>query len=246
MKIVLMALVALLLLPCAAQQSEECPPGPEYSLLATEVPTSNSDDPKEFGPVVSPDGRKSLTVKHILYKDDDGLLLKFLVDGREVARKEDSANGAEILWSPDSNYVAVTTTWCCSGFGGGYLLLYRVDGRRLRRYEVSGTIIDAFQTVVKCELKTDSLLRTAAVVWLAPDRLLVIAHVVRVSVCDSTGLFEAYEVTVPDFRIVTRYNQVEAKEKFWTSMGCGLRIANDECVRNPKSCWQTDLHPETK
>jgi hypothetical protein len=71
---------------------------------------------------------------------------------------------------------------------------------------------------------------TAVVTWLSPQRLLVAAETVPVSICKCDGSFEAYAVSLPDMKIEKRYSQQEAKKKFWSQLGCEPRDANDRCA----------------
>lgn len=57
------------------------------------------------------------------------------------------------------------------------------------------------------------------------------------------GVFELREISLPDLSIVRTYGQVEAKRRFAEDLGGNLREANDQCVRDPKSCWVAFHHP---
>lgn len=60
------------------------------------------------------------------------------------------------------------------------------------------------------------------------------------------GIFWAYEINLPDGEIAKKYSQLEAKKTFWESLGEEHRNAEDECIRDPKSCWVPQLHEKSR
>ena len=76
-----------------------------------------------------------------------------------------------------------------------------------------------------------------AITWLGDSsRLLVAAEFLPHSNCEEMGTFRAYEITIPQGKIVRTYDQLSAKKLFWHHLGDELRGSDDECVKKPKSC----------
>jgi len=84
----------------------------------------------------------------------------------------------------------------------------------------------------------------AAVKWLDRRRLLVAAEIINHSNCDCFGTFKGYAVDVVDRSVVRVYDQIQVKRQFHADLGPWLQDANDDWVRNPRSCYVTANHPE--
>ncbi|MGB7602979.1 MAG: hypothetical protein WBM24_21940, partial [Candidatus Sulfotelmatobacter sp.] len=164
------------------------------------------------------------------------------VGGRTVPLKI-KGRGAEILWSPDSRWLAVTYTYCCSGFSP-YLNVYEVSESGVRDLNVKHALARGFETGIRCDggLPASQWALTAAVKWLDSSHLLAAVQVPNVSVCDSMGVFELREISVPQLSILKTYDQLKAKRLFRNDLGGNLLDANDGCVQAPKSCWVAVHH----
>lgn len=212
--------------PSPTGPKNSCPedrPHTLYSRLAADL--ENDGMPIS---VQSPDRRASVTA--IAVGDPnapDGFIVRYTVhtQGKVFVTKLNGW-GAEISWSPDSTAFAVTQTEGGGGIGNRVYVFYLEPGG-MRKVEVS-QVIEAVTGFSKgCDVKV--MPNTAVVAWLSPQRLLVVAETVPVSICKCDGSFDAFEVSLPDVRIEKRYSQQEAKKKFWNQLGCELRDADDRC-----------------
>jgi len=149
---------------------------------------------------------------------------------------------AEILWSPDSNAFAISGS--SEGANGLYwtdVFLIRSD--RLVVVPVTKMIWRAFGHPVKCGWPEYP--NVGSVAWLQPSaRILVAAEIIHHSNCDSFGTFKAYEIDIPTGKIVTKYNQLEAKKLFKKELGDELVQGPDKCILTPKDCYVPANHPE--
>jgi hypothetical protein len=177
------------------------------------------------GNIQSPDRRKTLTVTPIRETSNypNGQLM-FSITARNRSYSSRLAGfDAEITWSPDSSAFAVTQTEGGGGFGYRVYVFY-VDSSGLHKLAVSSPIEKVFGTPTKCEVPV--LPNTGFVTWLGGSkRALIAAEVVPVSTCQCSGMFRAYEVQLPDLKIIKTYDQALAKEKFADKLGCELRDA---------------------
>src|SRR5262249_53494850 len=181
----------------------------------------------------SPDGTKSLTAERVESdKDPDGAHIRYRL---QIGQKQFSARidgvRSEVLWSPDSKSFAVNQTEGGGGIGQRAYIFY-VKRNGLQRLDVSAPIEKAFGSPVKCEVPTPP--NTAVLQWLDPKRILVVAEVVHVSICECLGTFQTYELSIPNLRIIRRFTQSETKRRFGDALGCELRDADDVCAQK----WQ--------
>ena len=174
--------------------------------------------------IKSPDREKTLTVKRVLDETErtEGKLRFSVNAGSKRYSAELSGFDAEVTWSPDSSAFAVTQTEGGGGFGYRVYIFY-VESDALRKLSVSAPIEKAFGTPTKCEIPV--MPNTGFVSWLSPQRVLVAAEVVPVSVCQCSGMFRIYEVHLPDLRIIKSFDQAFAKKKFADVLGRELRDA---------------------
>jgi len=209
----------------SADQKNSCPDGPHtlYSKRAVSLDSG-------LERLKSPDGSKLLTVRTVQdSKDPDGSHISFTVS---VAGKKFSARllgfNAEVLWAQDSSAFAVTQTE--GGGGVGYrVYVFYVGETGLKKVDVSRIVEKAFGTPVKCEVSVPP--NTGFVDWVdGSDRILVAAEVIPVSLCQCSGMFKIYELSLPDVRILHTYSQIEAKKKFSNLLGCELHDADDKCA----------------
>ena len=80
------------------------------------------------------------------------------------------------------------------------------------------------------------------------SRLLIAIEVPPHSSCASMGTFRAYEISVPEGRVLRQYTQLSAKTLFAGRLGEELINADDDCDArdpNPKTCYPRGLTPET-
>ena len=215
---------------------------PVYSSVHSVIIPEHERYPKR---IVAPDGLKFVTAK-LVEDPEEGEIqrIEVTVAGHSLPLQT-KGRGAEILWSPDSRWLAVTYTWCCSGFSP-YLRVYEVSKSNVRDLHVEDVLTSGFKTGIRCDLGTPASqwALTAAVKWLDSSHLLAAVQVPNVSVCDSMGVFELREMSVPDLSILHTYDQLEAKSLFGDDLGGNLREANDACVRDPKSCWVAAYHSD--
>jgi hypothetical protein len=179
----------------------------------------------EKGDIRSPDGGKTVKVTPIAEppKNSEGQL-RFTVTAGST-RHEAVLEGfdAEVSWSPDSSAFAVTETEGGGGIGPRVYVFY-VEPNELRKLTVSTPVEKDFGSPTKCEVPVPP--NTGFVTWLGgSDRVLIAAQVVPVSICRCSGMFRAYEVHLPDLKIIGKFDQSTAKQKFWTVLGCELRDA---------------------
>jgi len=156
-------------------------------------------------------------------------------DGEQLTATLGFALDAEIIWSPDSR--AFSLTGSVEGANGPYRTdVFLIQSGKLVSVHLTDIIAKQFGHPVKCGWP--ELPNIAAVKWLAPSRqLLVASEIIHHSNCDSFGTFKAYAVDLePEPRITKVYDQLQVKRLFHGDMGEELLQANDNCIRDPKSC----------
>ena len=240
-------LSALFLFPLIAAAGEEKPTVATDALYSSTHSIIIPEHERYTQKIVAPDGLKFVTA-NLVDDPEEGEVQRFeiTVGGHRLALQE-KAPGAEILWSPDSRWLAVTYTSCCSGFSP-YLHVYEVSESGVRDLNAQRALTRGFETGIRCDGRTSASrwALTAAVKWLDSSHLLAAVQVPNVSVCDSMGVFELREISLPDLSILNTYGQLEAKRLFRTDLGGNLRDANDTCVRDPKSCWVALHHGDSQ
>jgi hypothetical protein len=151
---------------------------------------------------------------------------------------------AEALWAPDSS--AFTVTYSDGGAVGDYLVELHYVGRSgLRNIDPTKIVKRDFMArPLACGGSREEP-NLAVVRWGDDSKSLYIAAEVQPhSVCDSMGTFRLYKVSLPRGRILASWGQLEAKRKFWKSLGVELRNAEDDYIRDPVSCYVPYNHPE--
>jgi len=235
-------LPVLLLVPLVTVSAQH--KGPATDLLLSSVHSIVIPEHQRYTQkIVAPDGLKFVTAQ-LLDDPEEGDIQRIRVTAAgHTTTLRTKGRGAEILWSPDSRWLAVTFTYCCSGFSP-YLRIYEVSDSGVRDLDVKRTLTTGFGRGIRCEKGTHirQWALTAAVKWLDPSHLLAAVQVPNVSVCDSMGVFELREMSVPGLSIVHVYSQLEAKKLFRGDLGGNLLEADDKCVRDPKSCWVATHH----
>lgn len=241
-KSILSTLFLLPLIAATAQQKPSAAADPLYSSVHSVIIPEQKQYTER---IVAPDGLKFVTAKLVDDPEEGGLQRIEVTVGGHTVPLPTKGRGAEILWSPNSRWLAVTYTYCCSGFSP-YLHVYEVSESGVRDLHVRHALTAGFKLGIRCDggLPAGQWALTAAVKWLDSSHLLAAVQVPNVSVCDSMGVFELREMSVPDLLILTTYNQLEAKRLFRNDLGGNLRDANDACARDPKSCWVASHHSD--
>jgi hypothetical protein len=145
----------------------------------------------------------------------------------------------ELIWSPDSK------SFVLSGSHGGLIGIYHataffIDHGELKVSPLTPLIWKTFGQPVKCGWPEPP--NVVALRWIDNENLLLAAQITPHSVCDSMGTFRSYIVEAKNRRIMGTLNQIETKKRFGSDLGPNLKEADDECVRNPKSCWIAANH----
>ena len=186
------------------------------------------------GQVVAPDGKTRVLLRSVLRNEENHLLLTFKLGEKSTTFDVGRGIDAELLWSPDSNALAVTTS---NGSSNGVfnLLVFRIEDAGIKKVDATLTVKKVFGHPVTCAYPEPP--NVAAIAWIESSaRLLVAAQILDHSICDSYGTFELYELDVVDMKILKTYNQLEAKRLFGSKLGIFLQNARDVCVTEPKSC----------
>jgi hypothetical protein len=156
-------------------------------------------------------------------------------DGERLTATFGFALNAEIIWSPDSR--AFSLTGSVQGANGQYRTdAVLIQPGRLVSLHLTDIIEKEFGHPVK--YGWPELPNVAAIMWLAPSRqLLVACEIMHHSNCDSFGTFKAYAVDLgQEPSIIKVYDQLQVKRLFRDDLGGELLQANDNCIRDPKSC----------
>ena len=179
------------------------------------------------GKIKSPDGNKTLLLR--FHHDDQsmGYISLLLREGQSAFAARLDGFRSEILWSPDSSRFAVNQTVGGGGFGQKAYVFSVVAGR-LRRIDISRPVEKAFGSPVKCEILMQP--NTAIIQWLDSDKVVVVAEVVPVSVCECHGSFRSYVVSLTDLTIKRSYSQAETRRLFSDSLGCELKNPQTGCA----------------
>jgi hypothetical protein len=194
--------------------------------------------------IISPNGRERIVVRQSIKDDLLSRTASIVVNGKPVQLFADHV-GPEVLWAPDSN--AFAETYSSEGAVGLFhVLIYNIRPNGLTITEPTNSVTKEFLSHPRrCFFPENP--NIAAIEWInGSSELLVAAETLPHSNCDDMGTFRAYIIQLPSGNIVKEYNQLQAKKLFWRHLGEELRAADDDCVRNPKSCWIPQLHSESK
>jgi hypothetical protein len=224
----------LLLLPfvCLAQQPDDH--GGAYSHSAASIWGSGNSV------IPSPDGKKAIIIRPPRQPESDKTHSVTVKAGHHEYRTEIGAwVNAEAAWSPDSK--ALFVTYSDGGNVGTYhvkVVYVNQAGIRVIEPIANGRSL----LVPNCfELEYPNV---GAIKWVGSDssRLLIAVEVPPHSSCASMGTFGAFEISLPEGKVVSRYGQIVAKKLFGSDIGGALREADDSCVRKPQSCIPTGLN----
>lgn len=170
-------------------------------------------DRAEKREIVSPDGRRSITLHEITLSvwsraagQRPRLIGSILVDRL-----------GEVLWSQDSNAVAVTTS--DGGWVGTWnVRVLQIENDTLKERSVTADTASDFSRRHPCEERP--IPNIAALSWLQDSsRLLLVAEVSPARPCVEMGLIMGYSVSIPSGRIEARYSERVVREKFASSLG---------------------------
>lgn len=144
---------------------------------------------------------------------------------------------AEVSWSPDS--AAFFVTYSDTGAVGQYhLLVYRLTEGGINPIEP----IPDGSKLFKPHCATPGPPNVGGIRWGADSTsILVAVEVPATSDCASMGTFRAFEITLPEGKLLRAYDQLEAKKQFRDSLGKELANADDDCIRKPQTCVPPEL-----
>ena len=192
----------------------------------------------------SPDGHNRL---HLKENESAGSSWSFkawvTTPGKRYSLPYGTYVNAELAWSPDSR--AFFLTYSDGGNVGTYhVLVYFLDASGIRRTEP----IPNGRRLFKPTCFDAENPNVGAIRWGNDSRTLVIAvEVPPHSSCASMGTFRAFEITLPDAKVLKTYSQLEAKELFRESLGTELTASDDGCVKRPETCIPPGLQlPSSK
>jgi hypothetical protein len=193
------------------------------------------------GTASSPDGKNVVSLRVL---DDDGKdfpsLVTVTTPQGKITSKIAFGLNAQVLWNADSTGFAVTGS--SEGANGRYhTSSFSLRNDHLVQVPLTRTVERAFGHPMKCGWPEAP--NVSAVKWLDHRRLLVAAQIVNHSNCDCFGTFKGYVVDVLDRSVLRAYDQLQVKERFHSDLGPWLQDANDDWVRNPKSCYVAENHP---
>lgn len=193
--------------------------------------------------LVAPDGKNAVIAEYVRSGENKHLFLRFKATDGKTSVDVGRGVGAELLWSPDSKAVSVTTS---NGGRNGIFDTYVIslDQGEIKKSNLSPLIRKAFGHPVACAYPEPP--NVAAVNWASGGNLLVAAQIVNHSICDSFGTFVLYEVDVAKGTIVRQYDQLQAKELFSSTLGIFLQHARDICISDPKKCEVPANHTSAK
>jgi hypothetical protein len=127
-----------------------------------------------------------------------------------------------------------------------HLLVHYVDENGIRTIEPTKQVTRAFLSHPRRCFESEDP-NIGGIMWIDDSsKLLVAAETLPHSNCDGLGTFRAYDIKLPSGEILKSYGQLDAKKEFWNHLGQELRGADDDCVRNPKSCEIPQLHLKAK
>lgn len=195
--------------------------------------------------VISPDGKKTVIANFTGFSEStEHIIFTVIASDKEFKVDIGLGVGSEVAWSPDSKAFFVTSSE--QGRNGWFhTQIYFLEDGGLKKVDPTREIERAFGQPVVCAWPESP--NVAAVGWLdGSGRILLAAQILHHTVCDSFGTFKLYEVALPEAKILKSYNQIVAKRLFWSLLGDELRRADDNCIRDRKSCEVPANHPERR
>ena len=184
--------------------------------------------------LVSPDGQSVIHAKEIESSSDSSWPLRVWVThlSRQYQVPVSGFVSAEVSWAPDST--AFFVTYSDSGAVGQYhLLVYRLSASGIQYVEP----IPNGRKLFKPNCMTPGPPNVGGIQWGSDSSTILIAvEVPPTSDCASAGTFRAFEITLPEGKLLKTYDQLEAKRLFKDSLGKELKNSGDDCIRKPNSC----------
>lgn len=186
--------------------------------------------------ITSPDKTKAIEVRPIADRDAaPGVIVRAY--GRRYKTKIGAWANTEVAWSPDSK--AFFVTYSDGGNVGTYhVKIFYVGPSGLRVIEP----VPNGRRLLTPTCFDREVPNVGAIRWGSESsRLLIAAEIPPHSSCADMGTFRAFEISVPDGRVLKRYGQLQAKRLFIASIGEELRNADDECTKRPGACVPSGL-----
>jgi len=236
------ALLTMWFLLTCLIRAERCPntgqrPG-DWSRLAVVV----CEDAKNqmHLKMASPDGQKVLTV---LGDDLDGEVFVESVVKADRRSLWAARPGEEVLWSPDSKAIVVTICFGASGPCKVWITSDNESAPDNEDWDMSTVVIDAFSTDHKGD-DCYTWANVGALTWEdGSERIVLIAEVPPSPECQghNEGYFEAFEVSLSQRKVLSRFNMQQTIQRWRDMFGKGLRsdiklVREDasEAVRNDR------------
>lgn len=206
------------------------------------MPVADTANQKYFA-LTSPDGKKRIEIC-CNYDKDKVPEVSVVVGEKSFPTVIGYLTDPEIAWAPDS--LAFVETHTQGGAVGDFVVVvYNVSSSGLC-YTVPTKYVwkDFMSWPLRCGGPREGP-NLAFVKWGEDSKTIYLAaEILPHSYCDEMGTFKLYRVTLPSGRILRIWDQLSAKKEFWNSLGQELRNAEDDCVRDPFSCYVPYNHPE--
>lgn len=136
-KTILSAFLLLAVFPALCQQRKLALTDSLYSSVHSVIVPEHEPYTRK---ITAPDGLKFVTAR-LIDDPEEGEIQRIRVTvGKRTFTLRTKGRGAEILWSPDSHWLAVTYTYCCSGFSP-YLQLYEVSEGGVRDLSAARALV---------------------------------------------------------------------------------------------------------
>jgi hypothetical protein len=169
--------------------------------------------------VVSPDGDSRVTVTYREWGDElkhsfhSGLAVRLSGRAGPSGFDRDFQAIGDVLWSPDSRHVAISLS--AGGLTGVYDLFLLGGGGKVR--DLSATFRRRLNPPKRCNL--GRFANVAAITWLSPRRLLVMARQLWEDNCPEKDRAMFYEYDIANGRTGPSYTLAEAKRRFASRLG---------------------------
>jgi len=246
--VTLLAFVLLALAAASFSQAPENPCGEDHGAFSCQARDIMGH---VRAPLIlpSPDGKKRIVAKQETKKWWTSKV-SVVVGGKHFSTGIGDDLNAEVLWAPDS--AAFAETYSQGGAVGHYVVFvhyvtengFRVLGPGAEADPTKQVVKDFMSYPISCGGPREEP-NLGAVGWGKDSKTLYIAaEILPHSYCDCMGTFRLYKVSLPDGSILGSWSQLQAKRYFWSSLGIELRNADDDCIRDPASCYVPYNHPE--
>ncbi len=143
------------------------------------------------------------------------------------------ANGGELLWSTNSDALAITKS--DAGIVGTYrvVAVWRREDQ-VNALDISSLVYPVFGDAGECD--TPERPNVAAVTWLGEAKILVAAQVPNHSSCRKMGAYKLFDIDLEQMRVVATYGEREGVLKFGNYLGPLLLTLARECEKNEQFC----------